>query len=65
MIIEVVFWSDTKLLSILTDRFLSLWGVGSSETDADAVLIDLEPQAALLVIFGELAQLRVFFGISQ
>ena len=65
MIIEVVFWSDTKLLSILTDRFLSLRGVGSSETDADAVLIDLKPQAALLVILGELAQLRVFFGISQ
>jgi len=47
------------------DRFLSLWGVGSSETDADATLIDLKPQAALFVILGELAQLRVFFEIRE
>ena len=38
---------------------------GADEADADAVLIDLEPQTTLFVILGELAQLRVFFGISQ
>ena len=29
------------------------------------MLINLEPQTALLVILGKLAQLRVLFGISQ
>ena len=29
------------------------------------MLIDFEPQAALLVILGKLAQLRILFGISQ
>ena len=29
------------------------------------MLIDFEPQAALFIILGELAQLRVLFGISQ
>lgn len=29
------------------------------------MLVDLEPQAPLFVIFGELAQLRVFLGICQ
>ena len=30
-----------------------LRGVGCGEADADAVLIDLEPQAALFIILGE------------
>ena len=40
-------------------------GVWRSEPDADTVLIDLKPQATPLVILGELAQIRVLFGISQ
>lgn len=39
---------------------LPLRGIGSSEADADAVLIDLEPQAALFVILGDL----LLFGKS-
>ena len=29
------------------------------------LLVDLEPQTALFIILGELAQLRVFFGIRE
>ena len=29
------------------------------------MLIDFEPQAALFVILGKLAQLRILFGLSQ
>ena len=65
MIIERIFCSNTKLLSILTCRFLSLRGVWCSEADTDAVLIDLKPQAALFVILGKLAQFWVFLGIRE
>ena len=42
-----------------------LRGIRCCQPDADAVLIDLEPQAALFIILGEPAQLRVFLGIRE
>ena len=52
-------------LSPLTGSRSPLRGVWCSETDANAVLIDLKPQAALFIILGELAKFRVLFGIRE
>ena len=64
----------TKLLEISLDSvgfcllaccFSSFLTIRRCQPDADSAFVDLEPQAALLVIVGLLAQLREFGCVFQ
>ena len=51
---------DSPFLCQLACRLAADIGVGCRQPDADAVLVDLEPQTALPIIVSLLAQFRVF-----
>ena len=51
---------DSPLLCQFTCGLAAIFGVGCCQPDADPVLVDLKPQAALTVIVGLLTQFRVF-----
>ena len=51
----------SPFLCQLACRLAAVIGVGCRQPDADPALVDLEPQAALPIIIGLPAQLRVFF----
>ena len=51
---------DSPFLCQLACRLAAVIGVGCRQPDADAALVDLEPQTALTIIVGLLAQFRVF-----
>ena len=57
LLLSVVY---SPFLSQFACRFSAVIGVGCRQPDADAALVDLEPQAALPIIVGLLAQFRVF-----
>ena len=50
----------SPLLCQLACRLAAVIGVGCHQPDADAALVDLEPQTALTIIVSLLAQFRVF-----
>ena len=56
---------DSSLLCQLTCCLAAIIGVGCRQPDADSAFIDLEPQAAALIIVGLLALLRELGGIGQ
>ena len=56
---------DSSLLCQLTCCLAAIIGVGCRQPDADSAFINLEAQAALIVIVGLLAQLRELDGIGQ
>ena len=53
------------LFCSLTRSRPPLRGVGCGEADANAMLIDFEPQAALFVILGKLAQFRIMRNVRN
>ena len=57
---QLCFCMNPPLLRQFACCFAAIIGVGCRQPDADAALIDLEPQAALTIIVGLLAQFRVF-----
>ena len=42
----------------------SIWRVGSSQPDADPMLINLKPQTALLVVLDQLTQVGIGGGVG-
>ena len=61
----MILFAKALFLRQLTRCPAATFGIGRCQPDADAALINLEPQTALFVILGELAQLRVFFDIRE
>ena len=54
------FGVNSPFLRQLACRLAAVIGVGCHQPDADAALVDLKAQTALLIIVGLLTQFRVF-----
>ena len=61
----ILAFCNTILLCSITCRLAAVDSVRRCQSDADSAFVDLEPQAALLVIIGLSAQLRELGGIGQ
>ena len=52
------------VLALLTSGYYPFFAIWRSQADADSVLIDLKPQAALLVILDQLTEVGIGGGVG-
>ena len=65
MLFFAYFFLESILSGKIAGCFSACLAIRRCQPDADSAFVDLEAQAALLVIIGLLAQIREFGGIGQ